>query len=73
MIATARIAAQHRSFSRFRQVASIYRLVPVFPWIHSISIGSAVFAGLTVVINTRTDRQTDSPRYVKTRKSRAYD
>jgi len=37
-------------------------LDPMVPWAHipnGITIGSAVFAGLTVVI----DRQTDRPRY----------
>ena len=34
---------------------------PVSP--HGISIGSAVFAGLTNVTHRHTDRQTDRPRY----------
>ena len=45
-------------FARWRQCAShLYML----PWAHpnGISIGSAVFAGLTTV----TDQQTDRPRY----------
>jgi len=65
-----RIAAAHRRFSDIRQVAAVCTppntcfLGPTR--VHDpngISIGSAVFAGLTIVTDRQTERQTDRPRY----------
>jgi len=67
MIVTDHIAAEHGSFNRIRQVAPISTFIRyTVPWAHAslcpngISIGSAVFAGLTRVTSTH------RPRYITT-------
>ena len=69
-IAIGRIAAEHGSFTLIRQVAPICTAHLIhgsrgFTRVNTpngISIGSAVFAALTVVSDTQTDR----PRYLRT-------
>jgi len=81
MAATARIAAEHRSFTRIRQVApTLYSRLTV-PWAnanlqpllqHGTSIGSAVFAGFTHVTNTLRHMQTHRLRETHIHTQRTY-
>ena len=66
MVSIARISAERGSFHRIRQVApyvlnQIYDLLDLYTILHpnGMSIGSAVFAGLTAVISKQTDRETE--------------